>query len=409
MFDPGEMFVRLCGEVGHLSERLTGVSVVDAYFGPDELHPDRQRKDREGEELHAYLMAVADTAREELTEPPLRGEYVASEAESLAKVVEWLDGRSVSYETLVMGFFGVEARRFPDTVVEGLRERVAEALDVTDDSQLFESVVSFEDSGRVEGAELKRVIEETLQPRAKEIGRLFAERVFNCLGASVTDNGVKYEAVQDRAWGGYNYYQGDYRSINQFNIDRSFNRDSLTNVVYHEYGHHVSNVWRERAYREHGYTELSIVPLHTGRCVISEGVADTVRDFLGVKETGWRSVIVNALRELRQAVRINAAYMLNVEGWTTSEARRYVMEAGLVDERRANAILRFISPETEDGRVNFWAPYVYTYYFGRTEYVLPTWERAVETNRTAEFFRTLYLNPFSGSSATWNEAFDWLR
>jgi len=32
----------------------------------------------------------------------------------------------------------------------------------------------------------------------------------------------------------------------------------------------------------------------------------------------------------------------------------------------------------------------------------------VERGEITRFFKTLYLNPFSGSSATWNEAFAWL-
>ena len=41
-----ERFVTICGEVGNYTERLTGVSVVDTYFGPDEFHPNKQSKEK---------------------------------------------------------------------------------------------------------------------------------------------------------------------------------------------------------------------------------------------------------------------------------------------------------------------------------------------------------------------------
>ncbi|MHA1813862.1 MAG: hypothetical protein ACTSYX_10580, partial [Candidatus Thorarchaeota archaeon] len=87
-----ERFVRLCGEVGNLTKKLTGVSVVDAYFGPANLSPLRQPTDRSGLDLHTELMAISDAAKDELIDTPLRAAYVSSEARSLASVCEWIDG-----------------------------------------------------------------------------------------------------------------------------------------------------------------------------------------------------------------------------------------------------------------------------------------------------------------------------
>ena len=45
---------------------------------------------------------------------------------------------------------------------------------------------------------------------------------------------------------------------------------------------------------------------------------------------------------------------------------------------------------------------------GRRDYVLPTFEKAVHEDQLTEFYKTVYLNPYSGSSLTWNDAFNWL-
>jgi hypothetical protein len=51
---------------------------------------------------------------------------------------------------------------------------------------------------------------------------------------------------------------------------------------------------------------------------------------------------------------------------------------------------------------------VFTYHVGKTDFVMPAFSKAVEQGLVAEFFKVLYLNPFSGSSATWKMAFNWL-
>ncbi|MGV9103179.1 MAG: hypothetical protein ACOC3C_03575, partial [Candidatus Thorarchaeota archaeon] len=266
---------------------------------------------------------------------------------------------------------------------------------------------NYEKEGKVTGDELRWIIEGDLQEKAADVGNLFREKVFSEMGEDVTDNGVIYRPVQDKPWSGYNYYQGDFKSINAFNTDRSFNKHNLLGVVYHEYEHHVSGLWREKAFREKGWTELSIVPLHTGRCVISEGTADTAREFLEVEESETEE-LVRALYKLRRMTSINAAIMLNEQGNSANEVINYMIERGLRRPKSAKDSIQFIQPEKDDGSPNIWAPYVFTYFFGRTNFVLPAFKRAKEEAELKRFFRTIYLNPFSGSSITWNKAFSWL-
>jgi hypothetical protein len=188
----------------------------------------------------------------------------------------------------------------------------------------------------------------------------------------------------------------------------TFNKDSILGVIYHEYEHHVSNLWRERSYREEGNLDLAIVPLHTGRCVISEGTADTAREFLGVLDDSPRMLVVRALYNLRRMTGINAAILLNKDNKIKDEVVDYLVKRGLRKRKRAEQSIAFIRPVNKDGKPNLFAPYVFTYNIGRTEYVLPTFQRAAEQDALPDFFRILYLNQYSGSSVTWNSAFEWL-
>ncbi|MBD3405355.1 MAG: hypothetical protein GF411_04350 [Candidatus Lokiarchaeota archaeon] len=399
-------FVRLCGEVGNFSERITGVSIVDAYFGPEDLDPKRQNENKDAEVLIHDLDEFIDTLGE--IDEPIRRKYLQAEAESMKMTVKWLAGLETNYSNIVRTMFNIEPKKFSKGIIDAQLSEVEAALEPFPGVDLAEKASLFTKEGEVRGKALRDFIDNELQSKSSDVGQLFKERIYSLIGRDVTDNGVKYNCVTDKPWSGYNYFQGNYTSVNEFNVDRPMNTDSALAVVYHEYEHHVSNLWRERAYHEEGFVELSIVPLHTGRCVISEGTADTARDFLGVKDSSDKVKAYDALYKLRRMISINSAIMLNLEKKSIDETVQYNVERGLRSEGAARSGLAFISPETRDGKVNIWSPYVFTYYIGRTDFVYPIFSKAKEQGELDKFYQTLYLNPFSGSSATWKESFSWL-
>lgn len=402
-----ERFVKICGEIGNFSERLTGVSVVDAYFGPEEFHPKKQSKEKTATDLIHDIHQTFDALRDEIDDQ-LRFEYMMGELHSLNVVVEWLDGKDLSYSDLVEGLFHISMKKFSEREIDKSIEIVTDAISEFPGDDLRDKIKKYGTEGEITGEALQHLIENELQQRASEIGREFRNKINSLIGASVPDNGVRYEAVQNEAWSGYNWYQSEFKSLNQFNIDRKFNRDTLAATIYHEYEHHVSNLWREKAFLNSGNLELSIVPLHTGRCVISEGTADTAKDFLGISDDDPRIIVLNALNPLRRMTGINSAILLNDEGKSVDEAVDYLTNRGYRTRSSAEASIAFISPTTKDGKTNFWAPYIFTYFIGRTNFVLPTFNKAVEKDELVKFYHTLYLNPYTGSSVTWNKAYEWL-
>ncbi|MGQ4910698.1 MAG: hypothetical protein ACP6KW_00880 [Candidatus Thorarchaeota archaeon] len=403
-----EEFVRLCGEVGAFTKSVTGTSIVDAYFGPEEFDPARAQFDGNVLSLVGRLSSVVDRIRDEVSDE-LRRDYLIGETESLIVVMRWLSGESMTYSELVEGLFGLRPKKFRESVIDESIAVVEEAFADFPGSDLRDKIRLFSEDGQVTGESMKQLVEGDLQHRALEVGRMFRDTVFAIMGASVTDNGVTYEAVSGKPWSGYNWYLGGFRSLNQFNIDRKFNSDTLRGVIYHEYEHHVSNLWREHQYNKTGALELSLVPLHTGRCVISEGTADTAKEFLGVDDGDPRTRAINALYALRRMTSINAAIMLNQDNRSEEEAVDYMVDRGHRSREAATASLGFIGRTTRDGNPNLWSPYIMTYFIGRTDFVLPTFSRAKEEDQLPEFFRTLYLNQYSGSSRTWRRAFEWLN
>jgi hypothetical protein len=380
---------------------------VDAYFGPDEIAPARQQDDRAPGDILQDLEVLRDRISDEITED-LRRKCLLSDVKSLKTTVSWLSGQEIPYAKLVESLYHIHVKPFSESMIEHVRSRVDEAFSEFPGDDTTDRVTRFQREGEVSGDVAQEFIEVELQRESVEIGEMFKTKVYDVMGESVTDNGIKYKAVTNKPWGAYNWYKGDFRSVNEFNIDRPLNRNTVTAAIYHEYEHHVSNLWRERAYKNHGWTDLSVVLLHTGRSIISEGTADTAADFLGVGKGTRTGNAVRSASDLFRVLGINAAIMLNQDNASFEEVVDYVAERSFTPRERIEAVIGFMSPKTPDGDPNFFAPYVFAYYIGRNDFVYPSFVKARETDQLPEFFRTVYLNPYVGSSVTWDEAFDWL-
>ena len=406
--DVSERYVQVCGEVSNFTKTKTGVSFVDAFIGPENLDPDKQSKDKTPEELIHDTEELMDQVKNDI-DSPIRIDHLLGECKSMIVTINWLAGKDISYADLVQGLFHIPLKGFSESLIDKKIEALDEALKAFLGTELRDRVLAFTKEGEISGADLKQLVESDLQTKAIEVGKMFQEKVYSLIGTSVTDNGVEYQTVTGEPWSGYNWYQKGFKSLNQFNIDVTFNKTSLQGVIYHEYEHHVSNLWREKYFRETGNMELAVVPLHTGRCVISEGTADTAKEFLEVVESNPHIEIDQVLYSLRRMTSINAAIMMNEKGKSADEAVEYMFERGFRTEKSAKGSIGFIGPKMADGRTNFWAPYVFTYFFGRTDFVLPTFNKAVEQDELVKFYQTLYLNPYSGSSVTWHKAYEWLE
>ena len=132
-----ERFVKVCGEVGNYTERLTGVSVVDAYTGPDELHPKKQSKDKAPSDIVQDILQTFDAMRDEI-EDPLRLEYMMGELHSLNVVIDWLDGKEMSYAELVEGLFHIPMKKYSEREIDMRLVPLEEAMSDFPGDDLFE-------------------------------------------------------------------------------------------------------------------------------------------------------------------------------------------------------------------------------------------------------------------------------
>ncbi len=85
------------------------------------------------------------------------------------------------------------------------------------------------------------------------------------------------EYVTDKAWGGYNWYQGNAQSLIQVNVDLPIYIDRAVDLGCHEGypGHHVFNgALEQNLVRGKGWMEYSIYPLYSPQSLLAEGTAN---------------------------------------------------------------------------------------------------------------------------------------
>jgi hypothetical protein len=85
------------------------------------------------------------------------------------------------------------------------------------------------------------------------------------------------EYVTNKSWSGYNWYQGNFRSLIQVNTDLPIYVDRAIDLACHEGypGHHVYNVLLEKnLVRDRGWVEFSAYPLFSPQSLIAEGTAN---------------------------------------------------------------------------------------------------------------------------------------
>ncbi len=167
-----------------------------------------------------------------------------------------------------------------------------------------------------------------------------------------------------KSWGGYNWYQGDFRSLIQVNTDLPAFIDRAIDLAAHEGypGHHVYNVLLEKnLVRDRGWVEFSVYPLFSPQSLIAEGSANFGKEvvFTPAERIEFEKTVlfpaagldpkladnyyaVQALtEELAYAGNEAARRYLNGE-IDAAAAKTWLEKYALMDEKRAEQRVRFI-------------------------------------------------------------------
>ena len=268
---------------------------VDAYYGPQELRDAAIASPRPREELIAEARAMVRAIDHFLARPPfaaqspepatsprrrllaLRGMLAAADTR-----LQMIGGTRLSFADEARGLFGVEPQPLPlshyDPILTSL-----ESL-IPGDGPLAGRVDAFNERYTIPTDRLRPVFDAAIA----ECRRRTAQHIALPAGESFT-----MEFVTNKPWSGYNYYQGNYRSLIQINTDLPIRISRAVDLGCHEGypGHHVLNLMVESrlargaanidtrgpgdgAPNGKGWQEYLVNPLYSPTSVISEGSAN---------------------------------------------------------------------------------------------------------------------------------------
>ena len=263
----GERYVRLVLAMGQHD-----ADYVDAYYGPPEWRAEAEKQKRplaeisaDAEALTGDIAAAAPaTNADELTR--LRHDYLARQLEALRARAAMLAGTRLSFDEESRALYDAVAPTHTEaefaSVLAALDAKLPGAGPLVDRYDEFRRafIIPPDRLDAVFTAAIDGCRTRTLQHIQLPPGETFT---------------VEY--VTGKSWSGYNWYQGNYRSLSQVNTDLPIYVDRAIDLACHEGypGHHVYNVLLEKnLVRDRGWVEFSVYPLFSPQSLIAEGTAN---------------------------------------------------------------------------------------------------------------------------------------
>jgi hypothetical protein len=266
-------------ELDSISEKYVRLSLsmgqhdpdyVDAYFGPPEWKQEAQTKAESLNDIRdasdSLIKAIAAISRPQEEMEALRYDYLKRQIESLKAFAEIKLGKKLSFDE--------ESRALYDAVSPHLTEnhfaKLVKELDgaLPGEGSIQTRYETFLKDFIIPKEKVDSVFRLALAEARKRTGQYISLPP----GESFT-----IEYVTNKPWSGYNWYQGNYRSVIQINTDLPIYINRAIGLAGHEGypGHHVYNVLLEEGLlRKRKWIEFSIYPLHSSQSLIAEGSAN---------------------------------------------------------------------------------------------------------------------------------------
>jgi hypothetical protein len=267
MANLSERYVKLVLAVG-----VHDADYVDAYYGPPEWRTAAAEQRRSIADLDADAAAWLRELADELLAPGapeldrLRHRYLQTQVESLRARLKMLRGERLSFDE--------ESRALYDAVAPVHTEQEFQETLRQLDARLPGSGTLLERYGAFRGR---------FEIPKDRLAAVFAAAIEGCRArtrehiALPPTESFTIEYVTNKSWSGYNWYQGNYRSLIQINTDLPIYIDRAIDLACHEGypGHHVYNVLLEQhLVRERGWQEFTVYPLFSPQSLIAEGTAN---------------------------------------------------------------------------------------------------------------------------------------
>ncbi|MEQ8924517.1 MAG: hypothetical protein RLO81_01825 [Fulvivirga sp.] len=221
------------------------------------------------------------------------------------------------------------------------------------------------------------------------------------------------EYVTGKNWSGYNYYQGNFESLIQINVDHPIYIERAIDLACHEGypGHHVFNALLEKnLVVDKGWKEFSVYPLFSPQSLIAEGSANFGIEvaFPGKERVDYEKNVLFPLAGL-DSTKADLYYkVLDIKGklnYAGNEAARNYLNGKITKEEAAKWLEKYSlsTPERALQRTGFfdqYRSYVINYNLGKdivANYVEANGGTADNPKKRWDIFKELLSNPKTAS------------
>ncbi|WP_026897029.1 hypothetical protein [Daejeonella oryzae] len=256
-----ENYVRLGLAIGQYDSDF-----VDAYYGPDSLKPVGVKeaifpKDR----LLNTTNILLEQLRPYIKDKSLgkRAIWIRGQLTAFSRRIKMFAGEPASFELQAKELFGVELPNLGEDHFRILLNQMDQLLPGRGDvNARFQTLANrFVIPREKLDTVIKTCIAESAKRTRKQVELPHSEE-------------FRLEYVNGKPWSGYNWYQGNYKSLIQFNSDITALIDRVIDIASHEGypGHHVYNtLFEKNLYHNKGWIEISLYPLFSPQSLIAEG------------------------------------------------------------------------------------------------------------------------------------------
>lgn len=259
-------YVRLQLEIGARDD-----GYIDAYYGPPAIREAAQANPRTLPELstaaEALLARVGNVSLRRAGPLDVRRiRFLAAQLNAAITRLRMVRGERLSFAEEALGLYGVTPTLQPLATYDPVLARI-ERL-VPGSGPLAERVEAFLARFTIPRERLDAVMRAAIAAcRRRTVAHIPLPQ-----GEAFT-----LEFVTNQPWSGYNWYQGNYRSLIQVNTDQPVRLSRAVDLGCHEGypGHHAYNMLLEQHLaRARNWVEFQVYPLYSPQSFIAEGSAN---------------------------------------------------------------------------------------------------------------------------------------
>ena len=254
----GEDFVKIALRMGEVDG-----DYVDAYSGPKAWREAIKDTDVKATTLEKDISALSARIDGLENANAVRARNLTKLLRAMAVRLDVVTGKVVSFDKEVSDIYDVKPPRYDLAEYDAVLAEL-DAL-VPGKGSTADRVNVFRNQFAIPKDKLKPVFD-----RAIAECRTRTQKYFDL---PKTEK-FRMEFVNNKAWSGYNYYQGNYESLIQINTDFPITIDRAVDLGCHEGypGHHVWNLFIERELvGKRGWIEYSVNPLFGPFGPLAEG------------------------------------------------------------------------------------------------------------------------------------------